>query len=164
MWPPVALALAVASPHIRPPAPCWWHLMTITGDLFKLVHLRTYPLPHWFWHLVAEVRTVDKRAVRILLEYLLVWPIFKPTQPPYFKPCSGQASALTLVLTLLNLSGTHFQVSTLASPLTLGVDGIGINLISFLMAIFALTLTFGELTHSFPCLRLGMLVTCCGCS
>ena len=63
------------------------------------------------------------------------------------------------MLTLWNLSGTHFQVSTLASPLTLGVDGTDINLISFLMAILALTLTFGELTHSFPCLRLGMLVT-----
>ena len=25
------------------PSPCYWHLVVITGYLFKLVHLRTYP-------------------------------------------------------------------------------------------------------------------------
>ena len=31
--------------HLPPPgpAPCWWHLVVITGDLFKLVHSRTSP-------------------------------------------------------------------------------------------------------------------------
>ena len=28
-----------------PTPSCYWHLVVITGDLFKLVHLRTYPLP-----------------------------------------------------------------------------------------------------------------------
>ena len=129
--------------------------MTITHDALDLTTQASLNLP-----LPRRIRHGTPLAP--LLEYLLVWPIFKPTQPPYFKPCSGQASALTLVLTLWNLSGTHFQVSTLASPLTLGVDGTDINLISFLMAMLALTLTFGELTRSFPCLRLGgMLVSCC---
>ena len=27
------------------PCPCWWHLVVITGDLFKLVHSRTSPPP-----------------------------------------------------------------------------------------------------------------------
>ena len=50
--------------------PCWWHLVAITGDLFKLVHLRT---PYWYWHLVAtEAYTVGKRVVRFLLECFLV--------------------------------------------------------------------------------------------
>ena len=26
------------------PSPCYWHLVVITGDLFKLAHLRTHPL------------------------------------------------------------------------------------------------------------------------
>ena len=44
----------------RYPTPCYWHLVVITGDLFKLVRLRT------------ETRTVSKRVVRILLECCLV--------------------------------------------------------------------------------------------
>ena len=36
-------------------SPCYWHLMVITGDLFKLVHLRTYS-PQ-YWHLVAATET-----------------------------------------------------------------------------------------------------------
>ena len=43
-----------------------WHLVMITGDLFKLVHLRTY-LP-----LKLEARTVSKRVVHVLLECFLL--------------------------------------------------------------------------------------------
>ena len=39
-----------------PNPPCYWHLVIITGDLFKLVHLRTTPPP----------------LVRILLECCVV--------------------------------------------------------------------------------------------
>ena len=40
-----------------------WHLVVTTGNLFKLVHLRTYP--HGYWHLVVaiETRTIGKQAV-----------------------------------------------------------------------------------------------------
>ena len=34
--------------HVRvhpSPSPCYWHLVIITGDLLKLIHLRAYPLP-----------------------------------------------------------------------------------------------------------------------
>ena len=34
----------VPGPARGPHLPCYWHLVVITGDLFKLVHLRTYPL------------------------------------------------------------------------------------------------------------------------
>ena len=45
--------------------------MAKTGDLFKLVHLRTPT--DWCWHLVSiEACTVGKEAVRILLECFLV--------------------------------------------------------------------------------------------
>ena len=44
------------------------------GNLFKLVHLRTYPFPNWYGHLVAgiETCTVGKWVVRIMLECCLV--------------------------------------------------------------------------------------------
>ena len=32
-------------PHI-PYSPCYWHLVVITIDLFKLVHLGMFPSPH----------------------------------------------------------------------------------------------------------------------
>ena len=59
------------------PTPCYWHLVIITGNLFKLVHLRTYhrfPPPPKCWNLVVVIETcmVAKRAVRILLECCLV--------------------------------------------------------------------------------------------
>ena len=57
-------------PFIRPwdLSSCHWHLVAITGDQFKLVHLRTYPPPHpnQYWHLVV---------VHILLECCLVFRI-----------------------------------------------------------------------------------------
>ena len=31
--------------HPSVQAPCYWHLVVTTGDLFKLVHFRTYPAP-----------------------------------------------------------------------------------------------------------------------
>ena len=47
----------------------------------------------------------------------------------HLKPCSDRASTseLTLALTLWNESGSHFEVSTLTSLLTLGVNGTCIN-------------------------------------
>ena len=67
-------------PHYMPPpnmapyctgTPCYGHLAAKTGDLFKLVHLRNPPSR--CWRLVAtEVGTVGKRAIRILLECILV--------------------------------------------------------------------------------------------
>ena len=58
----------------EPSPPYYWHLVVITGDLFKLVHLRIYPSPQQYWHLVVatETCTVGKQAVRILLECCLV--------------------------------------------------------------------------------------------
>ena len=54
------------------PTPLYWHQVVITGDLFKLVYLRTST--HQYWHLAvaSETRTVGKRAVWILLECILV--------------------------------------------------------------------------------------------
>ena len=43
-----------------------YHLVAITGDLFKLYRLWT---PFWYWHLVAKARTVGKLPIHILLEY-----------------------------------------------------------------------------------------------
>ena len=39
------------------PTHCYWHLMVITEDLFKLVHLRTYTLPPPNWDLVVTTKT-----------------------------------------------------------------------------------------------------------
>ena len=53
-------------------------LVAITGDMFKLAHFRTYPLPqerHLAMATETETRIariVSKRAVCILLEYFLV--------------------------------------------------------------------------------------------
>ena len=57
--------------------PCYWHLVVITGNLFKLVHLRTYPTPQ-YWHQVVaiETHTIGKQAVHILLECFLVTIVF----------------------------------------------------------------------------------------
>ena len=52
-----------------------WQLVAFTGDLFRLVHYLTVqsPPPHWHWYMVAiKACTVDKRAVRIILECFLV--------------------------------------------------------------------------------------------
>ena len=56
--------------------PCYWHLVVITADLFKLFHLRTYSHLKRYWFLVVatETYTVGKQAVRILLE---CWLLFK---------------------------------------------------------------------------------------
>ena len=58
--------------------PCCWHLVVITGDLFKIVQLWTYPSPHQYWHLVVATKThtAGKWAVCILLECCLVWILF----------------------------------------------------------------------------------------
>ena len=57
--------------------------MVITGDLFKLDHLGTYPL--WKIHLVVtteiEARTVSQRTVCILLECCLVAYVFTCCDP-----------------------------------------------------------------------------------
>ena len=58
--------------YLYSPSHCNWHLVVITGDLFKLVHLRTYPYQYWHLVVVTEAHTVGKRALRILLEYFLV--------------------------------------------------------------------------------------------
>ena len=34
--------------------PCYWHLVVINGDLFQLVHLKTYPK---YWHRVSGNRS-----------------------------------------------------------------------------------------------------------
>ena len=69
---------SLLSPHpldtqtwVPTPSPFYWHLMVITGSLFKLVQLRT---PHHYWHLVVvtETHMVGKQAVHILLECYLV--------------------------------------------------------------------------------------------
>ena len=57
-----------------PPCHCYSHLVVITGDLFKLVHLRTYPpqplLTSSGGH--RNTRAVGKRVVRTLRECILV--------------------------------------------------------------------------------------------
>ena len=42
------------------PALCRWHLVAVTGNLFKCVHCTSlYRLPPWYWHLmVTEASTV----------------------------------------------------------------------------------------------------------
>ena len=65
-------ALNLTDPHPYPDirhGTCWWHLVAITGDLFKLVHFRT---PHRTPpHPVTEPHTVGKWAVCLLLECFL---------------------------------------------------------------------------------------------
>ena len=64
--------LHTLSPYPTPShIPCCWHLVAITGELFKLVHLRTCPptgTDILWWP--------PKRAVRILLECYLVSAVF----------------------------------------------------------------------------------------
>ena len=71
-----ALDLTLQVPICKGPwLPCKWHLVAITGDLFKLVHLRTSlytPPAADIWWMPTEAHTAGKRAVRILLEYFLV--------------------------------------------------------------------------------------------
>ena len=81
--------LGIPDMRYTPLIPCYWHLVVITGGLFKRVHLRPYP--YLYWHLVVttETRKVGKRAVLILLECFLVlntftwslislfWPVIK---------------------------------------------------------------------------------------
>ena len=63
-------AMAQPPPDIRHGTPCYWNLVAIIGDMFKLVFLRTNP--NQYWHLVAEACTVGKQAVHILLECFIV--------------------------------------------------------------------------------------------
>ena len=62
--------------------PCYSYLVVITRNLFKLVHLRTYPhLSHWYWHLVVatETRTVGKLCVdRALIKAVRVREVLAP--------------------------------------------------------------------------------------
>ena len=46
----------------------FWHLMVITVDPFKLVHLRTHPDQYWHLVVAIETCTVGKWAVGILLQ------------------------------------------------------------------------------------------------
>ena len=80
-WPPTSDQGTYPSPldigsRDLPSGPCYWHLVVITGDLYKLVLLKTSPPPTDTdnWHLVAATGTciVGMRAVRILLESWLV--------------------------------------------------------------------------------------------
>ena len=58
-------------PSPPPDPPASKNLVAITGNLFKLVHLRTHL--NQYLHLVAtKTCMVGKRAVRILLECFLV--------------------------------------------------------------------------------------------
>ena len=43
------------------PPLCCWHLVVISGHLFKLVHLRTYS--HQYWHLVATEHPVGTSVI-----------------------------------------------------------------------------------------------------
>ena len=61
MWPlPMmhwtSLYRALPSPHIRPKTPLEQHRGVITGDLFKLVHLMTFPSDIWWLPLKYDVR------------------------------------------------------------------------------------------------------------
>ena len=53
-------------------ASCYWHLVVITGDLFKLVHLRPY-LPHHYWHLVVTTKTGTVACGRFASYWKAVW-------------------------------------------------------------------------------------------
>ena len=62
---------------IRPsylPLPCYWHLVVVTGDLFKLVHPQLYwqDLYYIYYSGGHWTHIVCKRAVLILLECCLV--------------------------------------------------------------------------------------------
>ena len=52
-------------PWVPTSPPSYWHLMVITGDLFKLVHLRIEDPTPQYWHLVVATETcmVAKLAV-----------------------------------------------------------------------------------------------------
>ena len=50
--------------------PCYWHLVVITGDLFKFVHLRPYN-PH-YWHLVVAAE-VDSTHPTEMLSCLILY-------------------------------------------------------------------------------------------
>ena len=69
------------TPHFPPllgyPAPCFRHLVVISGDLFKLVHLRPYS-PNWYWRLVvatvAGFLLYCTRPTGMLSCYRQPWP------------------------------------------------------------------------------------------
>ena len=56
MWP---LPMILNTRPTTPPPTRYWHQVVITGDMFQLVHLRTYPPPpsHWYWHLVVTTES-----------------------------------------------------------------------------------------------------------
>ena len=58
--------LSPPPPHLdmgpRYPIPYYWHLVAIIGDLFKLVHLRTYPCR--YWHLVVATEIIQLSSGR----------------------------------------------------------------------------------------------------
>ena len=59
----------ILPPNIRPLIPSKWHLVAMTGNLFRLVHLRTF-----LTGIQASGGRSGKQAVRILLEcFLDVW-------------------------------------------------------------------------------------------
>ena len=66
--------LHLPQPWPQPPASdIWWPSLETSSSLFIGPHC-TAPSPHHYWHLVAtNEHTVDKRAVRILLECFLVY-------------------------------------------------------------------------------------------
>ena len=74
--PPTALAPWTWDLTIQgSPAPVlWtgeWHLVAITGDLFKLIHFRTRPT-HWCWYLVA----IEAHMARPSARYTSYWNAF----------------------------------------------------------------------------------------
>ena len=51
------------------PLPCYWHLVLITGDLFKLVHLRTYT--HQYGHLVVATEVDGTHPTWMLIFFII---------------------------------------------------------------------------------------------
>ena len=49
--------------------PCYWHLVLIAGDLFKLVHLRTYP--HQYGHLVVATEVDGTHPTWMLIFFII---------------------------------------------------------------------------------------------
>ena len=114
-FPPWTSDMGPSGPALPPldiwHGPPWWHLVAITGDLFKVVHLRTFP--HQYWHLVTtEARTVGKRAVRILLECFFLKCNFYPRviwrQKPV-GPCNLSPILISFRVCLDQLGGVELD-------------------------------------------------------
>ena len=65
-----------------PASHTWWSRPEICSNFYTL--RPPIPLPLWYWHLVAEARTVGEQAVCILLECFLVSNMWMPPT------CSGK--------------------------------------------------------------------------